>query len=130
MNYTHETTLKPHETKMHVEAWITEADNLTEPNRYGEYEFSFVPLQQHDSARIKEIVMTSLRQVDYSHPEANAIDKTETPKGEYKVSQLFSPKLNKQINHPMEILHKHVFLKLHLRDDVGGRVWLQADYVV
>ena len=29
----------------------------------------------------------------------------------------------------MEILHKHVSLKLHLRDDVGGRVWLQADYV-
>lgn len=131
MNFTkNETILSPLDTQISVEAWITDADYAMTPNRYGEYQLTFTTFQQHDYGRIDEMVKTALRQVDSYSPYVKATAETETRNGDFKCNQLFAPKLNTELNHPeMELLHKQVSLKLHLRDDCTGRIFLQAEYI-
>lgn len=125
-----ETVLSPYETTMNIEAWIIDAKYVDAPNRDGEYEFTFQPINQNDYGYLKEVVMTALRTVDMSAPYVNSTDETETKDGLFKCSQLFQPKLNKELMCPeMELHYKQVSLKLHLRDDVSARIFLQCDYI-
>lgn len=125
-----ETILTPKDTEIRCEAWIIDADYALKPNRYNEYELTFQPYNQHDYGRIKEVVNTALRDVDYYSPEMAATDATETNDGYFKCSQLFLPKVNKELFYPeMELLNKQVSLKLHLRDDPVGKVYLQCSYI-
>ena len=131
MNYQtkKETILSPYETTMNIEAWITDAKYIQTPNRFDEYVFTFQPLSYHDYGRISEAVMTALQQVEISSYET-ATDHTETKDGSFICSQLFAPKINKEINCPeMDFEYKQVSLKIHLREDVANRVFLQCDYI-
>ena len=128
-----ETILNPIETEIRIEAWIQDAKYLTTPNRYGEYEFTFTPQVNHDYGRIKETVNTALRNVEmlsYNGSFSREVkDCTETRFGTFKCSQLFAPKLNKEVRDPMEAINKQVSLKLHLRDAVDGSIYLQCEYM-
>lgn len=131
-NY-NETILTPIETEIRIEAWIQDAKYLTTPNRYGEYEFTFTPQVNHDYGRIKETVNTALRNVEmfsYNGSFSREVkDCTETRFGTFKCSQLFAPKLNKEVRDPMEAINKQVSLKLHLRDAIDGSIYLQCEYM-
>jgi hypothetical protein len=132
MNYQtkKETVLPPIETTMNIEAWIIDSKYVDTPNRDGEFEFTFQPYVQTDYGYLKEVVMSALRTVDMSAPYVNSTDLTETKSGLFKCSQLFQPKLNKELMCPeMELQNKQVSLKLHLRDDVAARIFLQCDYI-
>ena len=130
MNFTKtETILSPFETSMSVECWILDSKHILTPNYDNEYVFTFQPVSQHDYGMISEAVMTALQKVEI-RTMIEAKDCTETPDGMLKCSQLFAPKINKEIKYPeMDFLYKQVSLKIHLRDDVANRVFLQCDYI-
>lgn len=124
-----ETVLTPLETTMNIEAWILDSKYILTPNNDNVYEFTFQPISQHDYGVIREAVMSALRQVEIS-TYVSATDETESKDGLLKCSQLFAPKINKEIKCPdMDFQYKQVSLKLHLRDDAANRIFLQADYI-
>ena len=124
-----ETVLSPFKTTMNVEAWILDSKYILTPNNDNQYVFTFQPINNHDYGRISEAVMTALREVEIA-TYVEATDETENKAGFLQCSQLFAPKINKEIQCPeMDFEYKQVSLKLHLRDDVANRIFLQADYI-
>lgn len=124
-----ETVLSPYETTMNVEALIIDAKYILSPNNDKQYVFTFQPLDYFDYGRISEAVMTALQQVEISTwlPSSNM---TETTSGLFQCSQLFPPIINIEVRDAeFDLYHKQVSLKLHLRDDIINRIFLQADYI-
>ena len=113
MNYVKDYTpiLTPSGTCLSIQAWLCEADNINTPNRFGEYEFSFVPCTVQDHYRLTEAIEQAVWKTEernYEDPmvqiEAKA-DCLDRKNGDLEVS-----------------------LKLHMRDSPTGVVYLNCDY--
>ena len=124
-----ETFLTPIDTQISIEAWLNTADNIESPNRYGDYEFEFTPVNSFDYFRVEELVHSSLMRAE-RHRCIDMKDMT-TRNGVLFCSQLFAPKLNRTFEYPGQINHSNdpVSLNLHLRDDKHGNIYLQCDYM-
>ena len=133
MNYIkEETILSPSETRFTIDAWLQDTDYLTEPNRDGVYSLSFTAcsMSSHQNIfeRVESAVMNvELRKSPYSNKVAKP--KCENKRGEAFCSQLFAPKVNKELEHPSLYYGRKAEITLYLRDDVQGTIYLQADYV-
>ena len=132
MNYYHETILNPQETTIHVEAFLEDTDYILDPNPYGEYQFSFVQYDSTAELQLEEMVEKALRDIELrsnqmsdKEPRSGIINR----KGQFFCNQLFKPRLNEDIQYPMQLYRRVANLNLHLRDDPTGLIYLQASYV-
>ena len=138
MNYVKDYTpiLTPSGTCLSIQAWLCEADNINTPNRFGEYEFSFVPCTVQDHYRLTEAIEQAVWKTEernYEDPmvqitaKADCLDR----KKNFRCSQLFAPKFNVDVEDD-NLWHRHgdleVSLKLHMRDSPTGVVYLNCDY--
>jgi hypothetical protein len=131
MMITETTILNPKETHLRIDVFLCDTENLTEPNGYGEYKFSFQPVSYGDYQLLMEAAESALMKVETSLSPYS----TKRPAGCYEnkygqpfCSQLFKPIVEPELE-DWELLHKQASLSLHFRDAVDGKVYLQADYV-
>ena len=130
--------LSPLETEVRVEGMFRDTTNILEPNRFGEYEFQFLPVSQYDygmlDSKIEEVMshwfMEKGMMIDI-----RPFNNIKTKHGFYKCSQLFQPKLNLlEPDNPyfpmcLAVEGRKADLAMHFRDAPNGEIYLQCSYV-
>ncbi len=132
IDYKEQTTLSPIATQVRIEAWITDAKYLDNPNRFNEWIFDFQPLTTHDIELIHEVGNRCLFDVEMeSGPYSNKKPEKgyERNNGSLFATQLFKPQLNIDSPDPYFWHGREVSLCLHFRDLPSGLIVINADYV-
>ena len=129
--YQEGTLLRPHETQLRFEAKVMDADYLLEPNSYGEYICTLMPLNMDDNQRFFEaaeqcLMLVEMRKDPYSRKVATA--QYEDRKGFIIANQLFKAKLNIDVEHPDYLYNRDVSIAGHFRDLANGNVVFNIDY--
>ena len=133
MNYTEKTLLSPTETEISLEIKVMDADNVIEPNRYGEYVLVFMPLCHTEEQRFHEMAEKAMmdverRKAQYSYKEPNK--KFITPRDKFfYATQLFPPKINDKNLHPDHMYNRDASIKGHFRDLPNGDIVFNIDYI-
>ena len=137
MNYVenYKPILTPTNTGLSIQAWLYDTTNIVNPNRYGEFEFSFVPCTVQDHYRLTEAIEQAVWKTEERNWDDPIIEITPRPdcldaKKNFRCSQLFAPKLNIDADDAL-LYHQgelEASLKLHLRDGPDGTVFLQCEY--
>ena len=126
-----ETLLQPHETQISLEAWIGNAKYIEDKSYEGYYSVSFSPSTDADYLRLEEQIENAVTQVEFrKSPDSRKIPTAscKNKDGSFYASQLFIPKINVEFYHPTDLNGHLASLKLHLREDPDGNVFLQMEY--
>ena len=128
----------PIDTELRIEARLINVEHIDEPNTFGEYEFTFDPLDTMDYAKLENTVDELLAEWDRKRGWQTgqgewhtATNKVFNRRGGCVVSQLFAPKLPKSDDEyfAKRLSGETVSLKLHFRDDPIGNLYAQCEYV-
>ena len=128
-----EAVLLPIDTRFSIEAYLESTDDLMEPNKKGEYSFSFYPCTYQDYQKVQEVAAHAKSRVElctsmYSRKTPELVYEGST--GEIFTSQLSPAKLNIPIN-PWDVpvlRGKQVSLNLRFTDTKIGKIYLVCDY--
>ena len=135
MNYqsTKEVTiLQPKDFTFQTDCWLQDTEHLLEPNKFGEYVFTYQARQQHDHSLVMETLDTAKHRVEMmKSPYSNKIAKAfyRNDKGEFICNQLFAPSVDLKVQHHSELYNRVATLTCHLRDAVDGTIYINASYV-
>ena len=129
--YEEVTLLEPFETQVRFEARVVDADYLLEPNSYGEYICTLMPLNMDDNQRFFEtaeqcVMLVERRKDLYSRKVATA--QYEDKKGFIIANQLFKAKLNIDVQHTDYLFNRDVSITGHFRDLANGNIVFNIDY--
>lgn len=127
-----ETLLSPEQTRVRFEAKIVDSEYLVSPNGYGEYKVTLMPLTVSDSHSFFEAAEHALSTVEmtkssYSMKEVSG--QYEDRYGNVIANQLFAPKLNLELYHPMMYTNMDASICAHFRDLSSGAVCLNIEYI-
>ena len=130
--YNEQTLLNPRKTEMRMEGWLIDTTFINTANRYGEFSLSFQPQTTTDLQRLYECLegaKTTILMDCGRHSNKTPTSRIEDKFGHLVCSQLFTPKVNVEFQHPDELMGREATFALHLRDNPKGEIYLQADYV-
>ena len=128
--YKEETVLSPTDTRFNIDCYILDATHINSANRMGEFELMFMPVSNTDYIMLEERVRTAVSTVMMNmSPYSSKTPKScmEKDRKPY-CSQLFTPKVNIDFEHPDVLSGRQASLTMHLRDTVDGSIYLQCEY--
>ena len=128
-----ESILLPSDTRFSIEVFLETTDDLMEPNKRGEYTFTFYPSTYQDYQKIQEVAAYAKSKVELATPMWSRKKPEllyEGSSGVIFTSQLHQPKLNIALDpwDTMLLRGKHASLNLRFSDTKIGKIYLLCDY--
>ena len=129
---------EPYENIVRLEARLCDCEYINEPNKLGEYVFSFNPFDMMEYSKLENVTDELLAEWDrkkgwQTGPDEwhTATNKVFDRHGNVVCSQLFAPKMpNSTEDYFVENLPGTIVsLKLHFRDDPVGNLYCQCEYI-
>lgn len=132
IGYKEETILTRERTLLEVDVKLVDTEHMLKNNSYGEYVFTFQPLTSYAYQALQEACESAVTMVElYKSPYSQKEPRLQVcKKGSYfYCSQLFAPKVSEELEHYSLYSMRDATLKLHLREDCAGDIYLNAEYV-
>ena len=132
--YEEETILKPNDHRIVFEAKVRDADNLLDPNSYGEFSCVLQPLETNDYNRFYEFAERALTTVEWqktSYSRKVAKAQYEDKYGMVVANQLMKPRVNltDEIYSPLQLIDRDCSVNGFFRDLPNGNVVFNIDYI-
>lgn len=126
------TMINPEDSRIVFEAKVMDSDNLLSPNSFGEFVTAIQPLTTTDYQRFFELGERCLTKVEiekdcYSRKVATA--QYENKYGMIVATQLFAPKVNIEVYHPLMLVNRDCSVNGYFRDLANGHIVFNIDYL-
>jgi len=129
----YKSVLTPTETEFYVQGFMGKADNVLEPNFYGEYTFSFYPYTSDDEHRLYEHIETWEQELENRllnpYEDVDIKPKYKLTTGSFVVSQIEPPVINTPIPHVRCLEGGHIDMRLFLRNGPDASLYLNCRYI-